>query len=223
MAGFCLIHGAWHDSSCWNGLTGPLRARGHDVVAPDLPLDDPAAGFEQRAAPGVEAVEALADPVVVVGHSMGSAYATLIAVAHPGSLLVHLCPRLGGFEAPPEAPATFREGLPFPPERPDGTSAWDAEVAIDAIYGRLSAPAARALAENLVPMAQPPDPYPLPAPPDIPTALIYAADDEIFEPDWERFMARALLGVEPIEIPGGHFPMAEDPERLATVLDRLAS
>ena len=91
------------------------------------------------------------------------------------------------------------------------------------MYGRLSAPAARALAENLVPMAQPPDPYPLPAPPDIPTALIYAADDEIFEPDWERFMARELLGVEPIEIPGGHFPMAEDPERLATVLDRLAS
>ena len=223
MAGFFLIPGSWHDSSGWNGLTGPRGARGHDVVAPDLPRDDPAAGFEERAAPGVEAVEALADPVVVVGHSMGSAYATLIAVAHPGSLLVHLCPRLGGFEAPPEAPATFREGLPFPPERPDGTSAWDAEVAIDAMYGRLSAPAARALAENLVPMAQPPDLYPLPAPPDIPTALIYAADDEIFEPDWERFMARALLGVEPIEIPGGHFPMAEDPERLATVLDRLAS
>ena len=25
-------------------------------------------------------------------------------------------------------------------------------------------------------------------------------------------MAREVLGVEPIEIPGGHFPMAEDPE-----------
>jgi hypothetical protein len=43
--------------------------------------------------------------------------------------------------------------------------------------------------------------------------LVDAADDEIFEPDWERFMARNLLGIEPIEIPGGHFPMAEDPRR----------
>ena len=34
-------------------------------------------------------------------------------------------------------------------------------------------------------------------------------------------MARELLGVEPIEIPGGHFPMLEDPERLAELLDRL--
>ena len=80
------------------------------------------------------------------------------------------------------------------------------------MYGRLSPAAAQALAENLVPMAQPPDRYPLAAPPAIPMALIYAADDEIFEPDWERFMARELLGIEPIEIPGGHFPMAEDPE-----------
>jgi hypothetical protein len=39
------------------------------------------------------------------------------------------------------------------------------------------------------------------------TTLIYAADEEFFEPEWERFIARELLGAEPIEIPGGHFPM----------------
>jgi hypothetical protein len=63
----------------------------------------------------------------------------------------------------------------------------------------------------------------LPGHPDIPTVLIYAFDDEIFEPDWERFMARELLGIEPIEISGGHFPMVEDPEALARVLDRVSS
>ena len=31
-----------------------------------------------------------------------------------------------------------------------------------------------------------------------------------------------MLGVEPIELPGGHFPMLEDPERIADVLDGLA-
>ena len=71
-------------------------------------------------------------------------------------------------------------------------------------------------------MAPPAGEYPLPRHPDIPTVLVYAADDELFEPAWERFMARELLGVEPIEIPGGHFPMAEAPDALAALLDRLA-
>ena len=34
-------------------------------------------------------------------------------------------------------------------------------------------------------------------------------------------MARELLGIEPIELPGGHFPMAEDPEGLAELLDSV--
>ena len=73
------------------------------------------------------------------------------------------------------------------------------------------------------PRRRPPGSFPLERHPDLPTALIYATDDEFFEPDYERFIARELLGIEPIEIPGGHFPMAEDPERLADVLDRVAS
>jgi pimeloyl-ACP methyl ester carboxylesterase len=71
-------------------------------------------------------------------------------------------------------------------------------------------------------MAPPADAFPLPGPPANPAVLVYAAEDEFFEPAWERFMARELLGIEPIEIPGGHFPMAEDPEGLADLLDRLA-
>ena len=64
--------------------------------------------------------------------------------------------------------------------------------------------------------------YPLAAQPDVRTALVYAIDDEFFTPEWERFVAREILGVEPIEIPGGHFPMAEDPRALAELLDGLA-
>ncbi len=222
MATFCLIHGAWHDASCWDPVVARLRARGHDAVAPELPLHDPSAGFEQRARPGIEALQGVGDSVVVVGHSMGSAYATLVAAARPCSLLVHLCPRLGGLTPPPGAPDTFRQGFPFPADRPDGTSAWEPEAAIDAMYPRLPAGTAQALVEHLRPMAPPPGEYPLAGHPAIPTALVYAAEDEFFEPEWERFMARELLGIEPIEIPGGHFPMAEDPDSLAELLDRLA-
>ena len=192
------------------------------MVTPDLPLHDPAAGFGERTAPAIEAVSGAADPVVVVGHSMGSAYATLTAAATPGSLLVHVCGRLGGFAEPAGAPPRFREGFQFPPDRPDGTSVWDPDTAATVLYGRVDAKTARRLTRDLHPMSQPPDDFPLPGPPNVATVLLYAAEDECFEPDWERFMAREVLGIEPIEIPGGHFPMAEDPDGLAELLDRLA-
>ncbi|HLM33060.1 MAG TPA: alpha/beta hydrolase [Gaiellaceae bacterium] len=222
MATFCLIHGAWHEPSCWDRLTPLLESRGHQVLAPDLPLHDPDAGWEDRVRPAVDALAEAEGPVVIVGHSQGTGYAALVASEHPDAQLVYLCPRLGGFEEPAGAPPKFREGFPFPPDRPDGTSVWHPDAAIDAMYPRLDPADARALAERLRPMAMPSAEFPLNGQPPNPTALIYAADDEFFEPAWERFMARELLAVEPIEIPGGHFPMVEAPGSLAELLDRLA-
>ena len=157
MATFCLIHGSWHDGSCWDPLSAALARRGHEALSPTMPLDDPEAGFEDRFRPIAAALAAGADPLVVVGHSVSSGFAAVAA------------------------------------ER-----------------------AARLL--PVAPLAE--DQYPIDGHPDLPTALIYATEDEFFEPGWERFMARELLGVEPIEIPGGHFPMLEDPEGLADLLDR---
>ena len=222
MATFGLLHGAWHDPSCWEPVTERLVALGHTTSAPELPLHDPTAGYEQRVLPALEALHEAEDPVVVVAHSQSSAFGPLVAAARPVSLLVYLCPRMGTFEAPEGAPGAFRESLPFPPTGPDGTSVWDPDTAIEAMYPRLAPETADALAQQLRPMAMPPDDYPLREHPDVPTALIYAAEDEFFEPAFERFMARELLGIDPIEIPGGHFPMAEDPVALAELLDRLA-
>ena len=41
MATFGLIHGAWHDASCWHPLQERLEAMGRSVVAPELPLRFP--------------------------------------------------------------------------------------------------------------------------------------------------------------------------------------
>jgi pimeloyl-ACP methyl ester carboxylesterase len=220
---FCLIHGAWHEPSCWDELTPRLKERGHAVVVPDLPLQDPEAGFDQRIQPALEALDGVDGPLVIVGHSQGTAYSSLVAAARPNALLVHLCPRLGGFEPPPGGPDPFRHGIPFPEIAADGTSAWNAQVAMTALYGRVPLPRASMLAGRLRPMAMPQGDYPLTAHPANSTVLIYAAQDELFEPEWERFMARELLGVEPIEFPSGHFPMAEHPDALAELLDRIAS
>src|SRR4051794_3665074 len=87
---FCLLHGKWHDSSSWETVAEILRARGHDVVAPDMPLHDAETTYEERIQP---ALEELGDrPGVIVGHSLAAAYAPLVALARPGSTLIYLCP-----------------------------------------------------------------------------------------------------------------------------------
>jgi len=222
VAAFGLLHGAWHEPSCWEPARERLEALGHTTTAADLPLHDPDAGYEERIRPAVEALEDADPPVVVVAHSQSSALGPLVAASRPISLLVYLCPRMGSVEPPPGAPEPFREGIPFPPDRPDGTTAWDPDVATEFMYSRLPPEDARALAQHLRPMAMPPGDYPLAEHPDVPVALLYASDDEFFEPGFERFMARELLGIDPIELEGGHFPMIEDPDGLAALLDDLA-
>jgi pimeloyl-ACP methyl ester carboxylesterase len=221
MATFCLLHGNWHDGSCWQPLVESLEARGHEALAPDLPFDDPNATYADRIRPALQALENVTGPVVVVGHSMASGYAPLVAAEHPGSLLVHICPRMA-FTPPDGAPAPFRKDFPFPTPGPDGAMVWEPDAAIAAMYGRLPVETARVFADRLHPGAPAADDYPLPGHPDVPTVLIYTTDDEIFEPEWEQFMARELLDIEPIEISGGHYPMVEDPEGLADLLSRLA-
>ena len=79
MTTFCLIHGSWHDGSCWEPLVARLRSRGYETVAPDLPFDEVAASYQHRAQPAIAALADVADPIVVVGHSAGSAEAALVA------------------------------------------------------------------------------------------------------------------------------------------------
>jgi pimeloyl-ACP methyl ester carboxylesterase len=121
VATFALLHGAWHDPSCWDRVTEALEARGHTVTAPELPLHDPAATYEQRVRPALDALDGAEEPLVVVGHSQSSSLAALVAAARPVSLVVHLCPRMGTFELPDSVPRAFREGFPMPPAQPDGT------------------------------------------------------------------------------------------------------
>src|SRR5205814_4038003 len=120
IAGFCLLHGKWHDGSCWDSLAPLLRERGHDVVAPDMPFDDPATTFAQRIEPVLAALGDLDEPIVIVGHSLAAVYAPLVAAAHPVALVVYLCPAPLGLLWRDEAPVEgTRPSFPFPPPRDD--------------------------------------------------------------------------------------------------------
>ena len=223
VATFCLIHGNWHDGSSWSPVAERLEHHGHLAVSPDLPFDDPSATYLERAQPALDALVGLPDPVIVIGHSVASAEAALVAAQRPVALVVYVCPRLGSFAAPPEAPPVFREGFPFPARDDDGRMVWQPDDAVRAMYPRLPPAVAQALAARLRPGASPNGDYPLTAHPSVPTALIYTTDDEFFTPAWERYAATHILGIEPIELPGGHFPMQEQPDTLCGALERVAA
>jgi pimeloyl-ACP methyl ester carboxylesterase len=52
---------------------------------------------------------------------------------------------------------------------------------------------------------------------------ILGANDRVVSPAWSRRIAREGLGVEPVELPSGHFPMITHPELLADALAQLDS
>jgi pimeloyl-ACP methyl ester carboxylesterase len=221
---FCLIHGAWHDDACWDLLVAELTRRGHECVTPVLPLEDGDAHFEDYARVVIERLDGHAAPIVV-GHSLSSAVAPLVAVERPVKLLVYLCPAMAGFASPPDAPPYQRAGYARPPVDAEDRSWWPHDRAITELYGRLDRELAEHLANRLRPQPQSVfrAPYPLRRPPELPSAFFYARDDEIFDEHWSRSIARTLLDVEPIELPGGHFPMLEHPGRLADALERAGS
>ena len=56
MTTFALVHGAWHNGSCWDPTAAVLRQRGHEVITMDLPCTDPAAGLEEYATVVLDAI-----------------------------------------------------------------------------------------------------------------------------------------------------------------------
>ena len=89
MTSFALIHGAWGSGWHWASIPDRLRAAGHDVVAPDLPCDDPEATFDDYARVVLDALGD-SDDVVVAGYSLGGLTAARVAVARPVRALVYV-------------------------------------------------------------------------------------------------------------------------------------
>src|ERR671912_881867 len=89
MATFVLIHGAGGDSWYWHLVVPELRARGHEVVAVDLPCEDDSAGLPEYADAVVDAIGDRTD-LVLVAQSMAGFTAPLVCERVPVDLLVML-------------------------------------------------------------------------------------------------------------------------------------
>ena len=57
----------------------------------------------------------------------------------------------------------------------------------------------------------------------MPAAYVLCTEDRVVNPTWSRRVARTRLGVDAIELPGGHSPMIVDPDLIADMLDQMAA
>lgn len=229
MATFGLVHGAWHGAWCWERLSLELRGRGHEVVGVDLPIDDPAATFSTYADVIVGAFEEVRPEVVLVAHSMAGLSVPIAVSRLPVRAMVFVCgliPVPGRslidqfIEQPEMLVPGYDEGLA---EDEDGRSRWvDRGAASATLYADCDEATVQGAFGLLRPQAQATyaEPCPLTDMPDIERAYVVGAQDRLVSPDWSRDAALRRLGVEPIELPGGHSPFLARPDVLADVLVR---
>jgi pimeloyl-ACP methyl ester carboxylesterase len=229
MTTFALVHGAWHGAWCWERLTGPLRNRGHEVLAVELPAEDTDAGLEEYADTIWGALDdADASEVVLVTHSLGGLVAPVVAARRPLKALVYLAALVPepGLSFSDQLSASTEPVLLFEGGRnvdDEGRSLWaDVETTARVMYADLTPEDARWAAERLRPQAQKSQAEPSPAPPPgLRVHSVIGAHDRVLSPAWSRRVARERLGVEPVELPTGHFPMITDPELLAGALAQV--
>jgi pimeloyl-ACP methyl ester carboxylesterase len=212
MATYVLIHGAGDVGWYWHLVEAELRARGHDVVAPDLPCEDDSAGLPEYADAVIEAIGDRTG-LVVVAQSLGAFTAPLVCGRVAVDLLVLVAPMI---PAPGEAPADYWTNTRYEDEVRES---YDDEIALfyQDVPPELAAEALkRGRRQSEVRMHEP---SPLRAWPDVPTRVLLCRDDRLFPPPFLRRVAEDRLGITPDEIDGGHTPALSRPRKLAERLE----
>jgi len=212
MATYVLIHGAGDSGWYWHLVEAELRARGHDVVAPDLPADDDSAGLSSYADTVLDAIGDRTG-LVVVGQSFGGFTAPLVCDRVATELLVLVAAMIPSPEEPPGdwwANTGYEREVRGQDDDVIATYYHDVPPALatEALSRERAHPSATSMRE----------PWPLAAWPDVPTRFLLCRDDRFFPAGFLRRVAGERLGITPDEIDGGHCVALGHPKELA---DRL--
>jgi pimeloyl-ACP methyl ester carboxylesterase len=208
MTTFALIHGGGGSGWDFHRLVPELAARGHDAIAPDLPITDKSAGLAEFTDTVLAALGDASD-VAVVGHSYGGFTAPLVASKVRARVLVYLA---GMIPAPGEPPGQWWGNTGF--AAPSGLSE------LETYFNGVPVPLAeecQAHGRDQV-SKEWDEPWPLPAHPDVPTRVVLCRDDRFFTPDFQRRVARERLGIEPDEVDGPHCAPLSHPAQIADLL-----
>lgn len=209
------MHGLWHDPAHLDLVAAPLRAAGVEVVVPALHRGSLAADTAAVQA----AVDQVADPPVVLGHSYGGSVITGLSGAAHLVYVAAFVPdhgesaaSLGGADAPVGAAVR---------RRPDGWSEIDPDRAVEALYADCSpdlAAWARSLLRTQAPGCARGAPERTAWRTTASTYAVCAADRAV-EPSLQRRLARRCTTSR--EWPTSHSPFISRPDLVLDLLDEV--
>ncbi len=218
---FLLIPGAGGDSWYWHRLVDELDRRGFASVPVDLPAGDDGARLADYADAALDAVTAVATPLVVVAQSLGGFTGPVVCARRSASMLVLVNAMI---PLPGETAGEWWDATSQPAARLHSAAVAGRAVTDDPFDDFFHDVPAHVVAEATA-RPQPRqssavfvDPIEIESWPDTPTRVIVGADDRFFPADFQVSVCEQRLGITPDVIPGGHLVALSQPVALA---DRL--
>jgi pimeloyl-ACP methyl ester carboxylesterase len=215
-----LVHGAFAESSSWDGVVEPLEAEGHHVIAAANPLR----GLASDAEAVSDVVRSIEGPVVLVGHSYGGAVITNVA-ADAGEIvgLVYVAafaPDSGesAFELSAKYPGSTLGDAVRPTPRSDGTT--DLTIAQELFHDQFAADVPTAKTTRMAATQRPVTLEALQEPSgdsplwkDVPSWFVFGEEDRNIPAELEHYMARRAGAERTIAAPGAsHALSVSQPE-----------
>jgi pimeloyl-ACP methyl ester carboxylesterase len=222
-ATFVLLPGAGGDPWYWHLVAPQLRARGHEVLTPNLPADDDSAGLGEYADAVVDAIGDRAG-VIVVAQSMAAFTAPMLCDRVHVRLFILVAPMI---PAPGESPGAWwsSSGQAAARRRQDESEGRDPDADVDLRTTLMHDVPSEVVAEAFdrgeprqsdTPFAEP---WPLEAWPNVPTRVVAGRHDRLFPLDFMRALARERLGITVDVLDTGHLPALSRPDELVRRLE----
>jgi pimeloyl-ACP methyl ester carboxylesterase len=234
-----LVHGAWADSSSWNGVISRLQADGYKVWAVPNPLRGPSSD----AAYVASILNTIPGPIILVAHSYGGFVITNAATGNPNvKALVYIdgfAPDEGetgfqllGMQPPPGAslscaagdPATTFNTVPYPGAQNGDVDLYlKPEVFPSCFANTIGAKQAAVLAASQRPITfsagvEPSGP---PAWKTIPSWYLVGTLDNVIPPYLQLFMAERA-NAQIVQVKAPHPSMITDPQDVTKLIKRAA-
>jgi len=222
-ATFVLLPGAGGDSWYWHRVAPLLRARGHEVLTPDLPAADDAAGLAEYADAVVAAIGDRTG-LIVVAQSMAAFTAPMLCDRVDVRLLILVAPMI---PAPGESPGAWwvNSGQTAARRHQDEIEGRDPDASFDVMATLMhdvpSEVVAEAFARGEPRQSDTPfaEPWPLDEWPSVPTRVLAGRHDRLFPLEFMRGLSLERLGVAADVLDTGHLPALSQPEELTHWLE----